>query len=90
MNEILKDSLLTDWYRFVPGKLRINKYRKNVVPREQDLILIPAGHNCDVGRYGVVEKILSPQTIRCRLRDGTECDKPSNLVVPLVANCLLD
>ena len=34
----------------------------------------------------MVEKILSPQTIRCTLRDGTECDKPANLGVPLVAN----
>ena len=52
VNEIMKESLLTDWNRFAPGKLRINKYRKNVVPREQDLILIPADNNCDVGRYG--------------------------------------
>ena len=50
------------------------------------LILMPADNNCDVGRYGVVEKVLTPQTIRCRLRDGTECEKPANLVVPLVAN----
>ena len=90
VNEILRESFLTDWRRFAPGKLRINKYRQNVVPREHDLILIPADNNCDVGIYGVVEKILSPQTIRCRLRDGTECDTPANLVVPLVANCLLD
>ena len=71
-------------------KLRINKSKKNVVPRERDLILIPADNNCDAGRFGVVEKVLSPQTIRCRLRDGSEFDKPANLVVPLVANCLLD
>ena len=90
VNEILRESFLTDWKRFGPGKLRINKYRKNVVPREKDLILIPADNNCDVGRYGVVENVLTPQTIRCRLRDGTMCDKPANLVVPLVANCLLD
>ena len=38
VNEILKESLLTDWYRFAPGKLRIKKSRKNVVPRERDLI----------------------------------------------------
>ena len=90
VNKMLRESFLTDWRRFAPWKLRINEYRKNVVPREQDLILIPADNNCDVGRYGVVEKILSPQTVRCKLIDGIECDKPANLVVPLVANCLLD
>ena len=63
VNEILRESFLTDWRRFAPGKLRNNKYRQNVVPREHDLILIPADNNCDVGRYGVVEKILSPQPL---------------------------
>ena len=90
VNKILRETLLTDWYRFAPGRLRINKSKKNVVPKEKDLILIPADNNHDVGRYGVVEKILSPQTIKCRLRDGSETIKPANLVVPLVANCLLD
>ena len=61
-----------------------------MVPKEKDLILIPADNNYDVGRYGVVETILSPQTIKCRLRDGSETIKPANLVVPLGANCLLD
>ena len=61
-----------------------------MVPKEKDLILIPADNNHDIGRYGVVEKILSPQTIKCRVRDGSEAIKPANLVVPLVANCLLN
>ena len=61
-----------------------------MVPRERDLILIPADNYCDAGKYGVVEKVLSPQTIKCRLRDGSELIKPANLVIPLVANCLLN
>ena len=58
--------------------------------RERDLILIPADNYFDAGKYGVVEKILSPQTIKCRLREGIELVKSANLVVPLVTNCLLN
>ena len=90
INKILRETLLTDWHRFAPGRIRINKSKKNVVPEENDLVLIPADNNHDIGRYAVVEKILSPQTIKCRFKDGSEAIKPTNLVVPLVANCLLD
>ena len=90
INKILRETLLTDWHRFAPGRIRINKSKKNVVPEENDLVLIPADSNHDIGRYAVVEKIISPQTIKCRFKDGSEAIKPTNLVVPLVANCLLD
>ena len=90
VNKILRETLLTDWHRFAPGRIRINKSKKNVVPEENDLVLIPADSNHDIGRYAVVEKIISPQTIKCRFKDGSEAIKPTNLVVPLVANCLLD
>ena len=28
VNKILRETLLTDWYRFAPGRLRINKSKK--------------------------------------------------------------
>ena len=67
----------------------MNKSKKNVVPSERDLVLIRADNLCDAGKYGIVEKIPSPQTLKLRLRDGHELEKPVNLVIPLVANCLL-
>ena len=79
-----------DWRRYAPGSLRVHKTKNNVRPEDGDLVLVKGDKMGDMGHYGVVAKVLSPQTIRCRLRDGSEFDKPANLVVPLVANCLLD
>ena len=90
IQKILRESFLTDWRRFEPGQMRVNKSKRNVVPRERDLILIPADNYCAAGKYGAVEKVLRPQTIKCRLRDGSELVKPANLVIPLVVNCLLN
>ena len=89
-NNILQKTFLTDWGRFRPGQMRVNKSKKNVVPSKRDLVLIPADNHCDAGKYGIVEKILSRQTLKLRLRDGSELEKPINLVIPLVANCLLN
>ena len=90
INKILREIFLTDWSRFGQGQMRVNKSKKNVVPREKDLILIPADNYWDAGKYGVVKKVFSPQSIKCRLRDGSELIKPAKMVVPLVANCLLN
>ena len=36
INKILRGSFLTDWRRFGPGQMKVNKSKKNVVPRERE------------------------------------------------------
>ena len=89
INRILEQTLLSDW-RFGSVQLRVNKSKKGVIPNEGDLVLIRADNLCDPGKYGIVEKILSPQIVRFTLRGGNELERPVNLVNPLVPQCMLN
>ena len=40
INKILEQTFLTDWRRFGPGQLRLNKSKKGVIPNEGDLSLM--------------------------------------------------
>ena len=66
---------------------KIGRITGNIHPTEGDLVLIRNDGKQDYDRYGVVEKILSPQTIRIRTRNGT-IERPISITVPISAKCL--
>ena len=67
INKILEQTFLTDWRRFRPGQLRLNKSKKGVIPNKGDLVLIRADNLCEPGKYGVVDELISSQTLKLRL-----------------------
>ena len=89
INKILEQSFLSDWRRFGPSQLRVHKSKKGVITSERDLVLIRGDTLCDPGKYGLVEKILSPQTLKLRLQGRGEMEKPVGLLIPLIPQCVL-
>ena len=89
-NKILEETFLTDWRGFRPGQLKLKESKKGITTDVGDLVLIRADNLCGPGRYGVVDEIISPQTLKLRLCGGNEIERPVNLVIPLVVNCLLN
>ena len=67
---------------------KIGRITGNIQPTVGDLVLIRNDGKQDYDRYGVVEKILSPQTISIRTRNGT-IERPISITVPISAKCLI-
>ena len=89
INNILEQSFLSEWRRFGPGQLRVHKSKNGVIPNEGDLVLIKEDNLFDPGKYGLVEDILSPQTLKLRLRGEGEMERSVGLVISLVPQCML-
>ena len=68
MQQELEQTFLSDWRRFSPGYLKVHKSKKDLRPSEGDLVLVKGDKLNDLGRYGMVEKLMSPKTLLIRLR----------------------
>ena len=67
---------------------KIGRITGNIHPTEGDLVLIRNDGKQDYDRYGIVEKILSPQTIRIKTRNGT-IERPISITLPISAKYLI-
>ena len=54
-----------------------------------DLSLIRNEDKTEYDKYGVIEEILSPQTLRINTRKGIVIDRPAAITIPIVPQCLL-
>ena len=88
MEQIRNEHLIHELEEAQTKTKKIGRITGNIHPTEGDLVLIRNDGKQDYDRYGVVEKILSPQTIRIRTRNGT-IERPTSITVPISAKCLI-
>ena len=89
MQVILDEMFHNDYRQFAEKRLKIQKHKKGVTPEENEPVLIKSDKLGSHGKWGVVQKLQSPQTWVIRVRGGDEIIKPVGQTIPLVPNCLL-
>ena len=60
----------------------------NLKPEVGDLVLIRNDGKTDYDRYGVIDSILKPQTVRIRTRNGMVA-RPTSITIPMSPKCLV-
>ena len=60
---MLEQIFLNDRRRYSSANLKVHNSKKNLKPEEGDLALVKRDKLNDMGHYGVVEKLGSPQTL---------------------------
>ena len=61
----------------------------NITPTVGDLVLIRSNaKDASYDKYGTIEAILNPQTLRIRIRGGM-IDRPTSITIPIVARCII-
>ena len=60
----------------------------NIKPEVGDLVLIRNDGKTDYDRYGVIDSILTPQTVRIRTRNGM-VTRPTSITIPISPKCLI-
>ena len=69
---------------------KFKKTKKGVQPEKDDLVLIKSDNLGITGRYGVVQKIESPQTLVLKVRGGDEVIRTIGQTIPLVCRRRID
>ena len=60
----------------------------DIKPEVGDLVLIRNDGKTDYDRYGVIDSILTPQTLKIRTRTGV-VTRPTSITIPISAKCLI-
>ena len=89
MQQELEQIFLSDWRRFSPGYLKVHKSKKDLRPSEGDLVLVKGDKLNDLGRYGMVEKLVSPKTLLIRLRAGAQLERTVGQTILLAPQGIL-
>jgi hypothetical protein len=59
-----------------------------IIPTVGDLVMIRHPSKPGQDKYGVIDEIIYPQTIKIRTRTGM-IERPAAITVPLVPNCIM-
>ena len=86
---MLEQIFLNDRRRYSSANLKVHNSKKNLKPEEGDLVLVKGEKLNDMGRYGMVEKLVSHQTLLIRLRGGREMERRVGQTIPLTPQCIL-
>ena len=88
MERIRNDHLIMELEEAQIKTKKIGRITGDIHPTVGDLVLIRNDGKQDYDRYGIVEQIISPQTLKIRTRNGT-IERPTSITVPISANCLI-
>ena len=58
-------------------------------PEEGELVLVKGDSIGDMGGYGIVAKILSPQTVLIKMKGDGKIERTNGQTILLVPNCIL-
>ena len=86
---VMEHTFLKDWRRYSPSSLRVHKAKKNLRPEEGDLVLVKGDKMNDMGHYGIVNKVVSIQTVLVKLKGGGKIERAVGQTIPLVPQCIL-
>ena len=67
---------------------KLGRTTADIKPTIGDIGLIRNEDKADYDKYGVIQEIVSPQTLRIRTRHGI-IDRPASITIPIVPHCLL-
>ena len=73
------------------AKLKTKKQGRitgDIKPEVGDLVLIRNDGKTDYDRYGVIDSILTPQTLKIRTRTGV-VTRPTSITIPISPKCLI-
>jgi hypothetical protein len=88
MEQIRNEHLIMELEEAQIKTKKIGRITGNIHPTEGDLVLIRNDGKQDYDRYGIVEQIISPQTLKIRTRNGT-IERPTSITIPISAKCLI-
>ena len=89
VRKIRNDQLTLELERANKETKKEGNIEGNIIPSVGDLVLIRSdAKDSSYDKYGVIQAILNPQTLRIRTRGGM-IDRPTSITIPIVARCII-
>ena len=89
VRQISNDQLILELDRASKETKKEGNIEGKITPSVGDLVLIRSDViDASYDKYGVIEAIINPQTIRIRTRGGM-VERPTSLTIPISARCII-